>query len=52
VATVDDAAECIDHIVEIAGIDHVGISSDSTESTAFPRASKTYRRCPRSPLPY
>lgn len=27
-ATVDDAAECIDHIVKVAGIDHVGIGSD------------------------
>ena len=27
-ATVEDAAECIDHIVKIAGIDHVGIGSD------------------------
>ena len=27
-ATVEDAADCIDHIVKIAGIDHVGIGSD------------------------
>src|SRR4029077_4610821 len=27
-ATVADAAECIDHIVKVAGIDHVGIGSD------------------------
>jgi membrane dipeptidase len=27
-ATVEDAANCIDHIVKIAGIDHVGIGSD------------------------
>ena len=27
-ATVEDAAECIDHIVKVAGIDHVGIGSD------------------------
>ena len=27
-ATVEDAAECIDHIVKIAGVDHVGIGSD------------------------
>jgi membrane dipeptidase len=27
-ATLDDAAECIDHIVKVAGIDHVGIGSD------------------------
>jgi membrane dipeptidase len=28
VATVEDAAECIDHIVKVAGIEHVGIGSD------------------------
>ncbi len=27
-ATVDDAAACIDHIIKVAGIDHVGIGSD------------------------
>ncbi len=27
-ATLDDAAECIDHMVKVAGIDHVGIGSD------------------------
>jgi membrane dipeptidase len=27
-ATVEDAARCIDHIVKVAGIDHVGIGSD------------------------
>jgi membrane dipeptidase len=27
-ATVEDAADCIDHIVKVAGIDHVGIGSD------------------------
>jgi len=27
-ATLDDAANCIDHIVKVAGIDHVGIGSD------------------------
>ncbi len=27
-ANVEDAADCIDHIVKIAGIDHVGIGSD------------------------
>lgn len=27
-ATVEDAAACIDHIVKLAGIDHVGIGSD------------------------
>jgi Tfp pilus assembly protein PilX len=27
-ATVDDAVACIDHIVKVAGIDHVGIGSD------------------------
>lgn len=27
-ATVDDAARCVDHIVKVAGIDHVGIGSD------------------------
>ncbi len=27
-ATVDDAAACIDHMVKVAGIDHVGLGSD------------------------
>jgi membrane dipeptidase len=27
-ATLDDAAKCVDHIVKVAGIDHVGIGSD------------------------
>jgi membrane dipeptidase len=27
-ATVEDAAECVDHIAKVAGIDHVGIGSD------------------------
>ena len=27
-ATLDDAANCIDHVVKVAGIDHVGIGSD------------------------
>jgi membrane dipeptidase len=27
-ATLEDAANCIDHIVKVAGIDHVGIGSD------------------------
>jgi membrane dipeptidase len=27
-ATVEDAAQCIEHIVKVAGIDHVGIGSD------------------------
>ena len=27
-ATVEDAAECIDHIAKIAGVDHVGVGSD------------------------
>lgn len=27
-ATVEDAAGCVDHIVKVAGIDHVGIGSD------------------------
>ncbi len=27
-ATLEDAAKCVDHIVKVAGIDHVGIGSD------------------------
>lgn len=27
-ATIDDAVQCIDHMVKVAGIDHVGIGSD------------------------
>lgn len=35
-ATVEDAAECIDHIVKVAGIDHVGIGTDFDGIKAVP----------------
>ena len=35
-ATVEDAAKCIDHIVKIAGIEHVGIGSDFDGITLVP----------------
>jgi membrane dipeptidase len=36
-ATVDDAANCIDHVVKLAGIDHVGIGSDFDGISLVPR---------------
>jgi membrane dipeptidase len=35
--TVEDAADCIDHIVKVAGIDHVGIGSDFDGVEMVPR---------------
>ncbi len=35
-ASVEDAAACIDHIVKVAGIDHVGIGSDFDGITLVP----------------
>jgi membrane dipeptidase len=36
-ATVEDAADCIDHVVKLAGIDHVGIGSDFDGVPSLPR---------------
>jgi membrane dipeptidase len=45
-ATVEDAAECIDHVVEVAGIDHVGIGSDFDGVTNVPRGLEDVSKMP------
>ena len=46
--TVDDAAECIDHIVKVAGIDHVGIGSDFDGIPSVPRGLEDVSKMPNS----
>ena len=45
-ATVDDAAKCIDHIVKVAGIDHVGIGSDFDGIPSVPKGLEDVSRMP------
>ncbi len=45
-ATVDDAAACIDHIVKVTGIDHVGIGSDFDGIGTVPRGLEDVSRMP------
>lgn len=45
-ATVEDAAECIDHVVKIAGIDHVGIGSDFDGDDLLPRGLEDVSKMP------
>ena len=45
-ATVEDAAECIDHIVKVAGIDHVGIGSDFDGITSVPLGLEDFSKMP------
>jgi len=45
-ATVDDAAKCVDHIVKIAGIDHVGIGSDFDGIPDVPRGLEDVSKMP------
>jgi membrane dipeptidase len=45
-ATVEDAAECIDHIVKIAGIDHVGIGSDFDGIPSVPAGLEDMSKMP------
>src|SRR6266567_2164180 len=45
-ATVEDAADCIDHIVKTAGIDHVGIGSDFDGVTDVPRGLEDVSKMP------
>ena len=45
-ATVEDAAECIDHIAKVAGIDHVGIGSDFDGIPSVPRGLEDVSRMP------
>jgi membrane dipeptidase len=45
-ATADSAAECIDHIVKIAGIDHVGIGSDFDGVPSVPSGLEDVSKMP------
>ena len=45
-ATVEDAANCIDHIVQVAGIDHVGIGSDYDGTSTLPRGLEDVSKMP------
>lgn len=45
-ATVEDAAECIDHIVKIAGIDHVGIGTDFDGINSVPQGLEDVSKMP------
>ena len=45
-ASVEDAADCIDHIVKVAGIDHVGIGSDFDGITSVPLGLEDFSKMP------
>jgi membrane dipeptidase len=45
-ATVADAAECIDHVVKVAGIDHVGIGSDFDGVPGLPQGLEDVSKMP------
>jgi membrane dipeptidase len=45
-ATVEDAAECIDHIVKLTGIDHVGIGSDFDGVPGLPQGLEDVSKMP------
>ncbi len=45
-ATVDDAADCIDHIVKVAGIDHVGIGGDFDGISSVPLGLEDVSKMP------
>jgi len=45
-ATVNDAANCIDHMVKIAGIDHVGIGSDFDGISLVPAGLEDVSKVP------
>ena len=45
-ATVDDAVACIDHIVKVAGVDHVGIGSDFDGITLAPQGLEDESKMP------
>lgn len=49
-ATVEDAADCIDHMVKIAGIDHVGIGSDFDGINIVPRGLEDVSKMPNLTL--
>jgi membrane dipeptidase len=45
-ATVEDAAQCIDHVVKVAGIEHVGIGSDFDGISSVPRGLENVAMVP------
>jgi membrane dipeptidase len=45
-ATVNDAADCIDHIAKVAGIDHVGIGSDFDGIPSVPSGLEDVSKMP------
>ena len=45
-ATIEDPAACIDHIVKIAGIEHVGIGSDFDGIRMVPRGLEDVSKMP------
>ena len=45
-ATIDDAVQCIDHAVKIAGIDHVGIGSDFDGIPMVPKGLEDVSKLP------
>ncbi len=45
-ATVEDAADCIDHVVKVAGIDHVGIGSDFDGVSSVPQGLEDVSKMP------
>jgi membrane dipeptidase len=45
-ATVEDAVDCIDHIVKVTGIDHVGIGSDFDGIRMVPRGLEDVSKMP------
>ena len=49
-ASVDDAAQCIDHIVKVAGIDHVGIGSDFDGITSAAQGLEDVSKMPNLTL--
>ena len=45
-ATVEDAADCIDHVVKVAGIDHVGIGGDFDGIDTLPIGLEDFSKMP------
>ncbi len=45
-ATVEDAADCIDHIAKVAGIDHVGIGGDFDGVPSVPQGLEDISKMP------
>jgi membrane dipeptidase len=45
-ATIEDVADCIDHVVKVAGIDHVGLGSDFDGITLVPRGLEDVSKVP------